>query len=125
MKVHLDFVTNSSTASYVMLGFEIPKDFDFFRAVERLGRGDFDPDEAEDLFYEVVVRKDFHADVLHEDGLARGQHVIGKFIARVCSDDCAGSKIVDFADFQESVEAMRERLGLDTPVKVYTGIMAA
>ena len=119
MKVRLDHVTNSSTASYVVLGFKIKEGFDYARALKNLGaKGEMGPERFWDSLY------DMDCAVLHgnEGGLPNDdEHVVGKYVAYFTDDGYAESVETDLSDFVKPVTDLQQKLGATTPIKLYIG----
>lgn len=119
MKLRADFVTNSSTASYVVLGFKIKDgEFDYARALKKLGVTDVE----EAVFWDALYGLD--CAVLHgrEDGLpSDDEHVVGKYIAYFSDDGYADPAEIRLRNVFKPVRDLRERLGLITRIKLYIG----
>ncbi len=124
MKFRLGFVTNSSTASYVVLGFKIKEgEFDYAKALKNLGaEGEMDPER----FWDAMC--DLDCAVLYgtEDGLpSNNDHVVGKYIAHISSEDYAESVEADLSEFVKPVTDLHRKLGATTPIKLYIGAKMA
>ena len=101
MKKRTGFISNSSTASFVLLGFDVTD----------LGIKDPDPNDG-------LYGGD-------EGGCPPGvDTVIGKFIFKCSSDDYAESEVIDLEPLMVEVQAIREKYGSTQPIKLWTGVMS-
>ena len=102
------FVSNSSTASFVLLGFNASElgdvwEDDRFRAEDGERKLDFLCGS--------------------EDGCPEGVSlVIGKYLFRIYSDDYASSEAIDFDKILCEVRAIRDRFGMGTPIMAWSGV---
>jgi len=111
MKVRPGFVSNSSTASFVLLGFDASSmKFD-------------DPDDRYYFFEEMQADHIYEG----EGGAPSGiELVVGRFIAYITSDCYESSKTVDLDAIQKEVESFRGKCGLENqPIKLWKGMCAA
>ena len=107
MKVRLGFVSNSSSASYTLLGFD---------ATSIMPEGDerFDwLDESE------FNRAPFSYLYDIDDDLAEGQLVVGIMLSR----EDEPPAVVSPEEAIDQVKELRERLGVATPIRIYSGTM--
>lgn len=122
MKIRLDHVTNSSTASYVVLGFKIKDgEFDYEKALGNFGAGTAGGCE-KGLLWDALYALD--CAVLHgrEDGLpSDDEHVVGKYVAYIGSEDWVESIESDLVDFIKPVTDLHQKLGATVPIKLYIG----
>lgn len=101
MKKRDGFVSNSSTASFVLLGFDATE----------LGVKDPWPDDA-------LTGGD-------EGGCPPGvETVIGKFLFKCSSDDWCAAEVEDLGQVLAEVEKIREKYGSTQPIKVWSGMMS-
>jgi len=111
MKTRLGFVSNSSTASFVLVGFVADE------LVEQFG----------DEIYERL--EDLNVDYLYglEGGAPRGTElVIGEYLLYISSDDYAAeTDSIDWHSIRNKVEELRNELGLSTPIRIYSGMCAS
>jgi hypothetical protein len=104
MKGRSGFVSNSSTASFVLLGFDA-------------SGIDLDPEEIDDLPFAVLWGD--------EDGCPAGvERVIGKYLFRCSSDDWATSEVESLDDYIRDVERLHDRYGAQTPIMLWSGMQA-
>jgi hypothetical protein len=109
MKQRKGFVANSSTASFVLVGF----------VADELA-------EREDI-YEYL--EDLNVDYLYglEGGAPAGTKlVVGEFLLWISSDDyTAETESLDWHSVRNKVEELRNTLGLSTPIRIYSGMCAS
>jgi len=104
MKGRSGFVSNSSTASFVLLGFDATGI-------------DLDREEVEDMPFSVLWGS--------EDGCPDGvEQVIGKYLFRCSSDDWASSEVEPLEDYIRDVERLSDRFGAQTPIMLWSGMQA-
>jgi len=106
MKIRAGFVSNSSTSSFVLIGFD----------ASNLGLN------MDDIYSEMY---DFDYITSSEGGAPDGVDlVIGKFLLTLSSESSwVASEIYDIGDVVTNVRAIKKELGGDAPIKIYTGMM--
>jgi hypothetical protein len=101
MKVKRDFVTNSSTTSYIMLGYVVK-----VRGKDRLMEVDDLEEKAEKLGYQIFVGG--------EDGAPNDETaLVGEIIGEMNSEECGfEEKEIDFEELLNKVNQLKVNLGL-------------
>jgi hypothetical protein len=115
MKIRNCFVSNSSTSSFVLLGYEVSKEFtdkDFIEKICKL--------ETEDL-WEAEEESGLSFLSGREDGISSNKNVIGIKIATAYSDD------YDSFESETLISDIEEKLAIVKPyasseIKVFTGV---
>jgi len=103
MKIKIDFVTNSSTTSFVMLGYVIRDQDD-----ERLDKLQ---EKAEKLGYQLFIGMESGAP---DDNSA----LVGEIIGEASNEDCGfEEKEVDLTELVEKVNQLKIDLGLPANLK--------
>jgi len=110
VKIRNGFVSNSSTASFVLVGFVADE------LIEKHG----------DDIYEWL--EDLNVDFLYglEGGAPRGTKlVIGEYLLYISSDDYTSEiESLDWTEVRNKVEEIRNRLKVNSPIRIYSGMCA-
>lgn len=131
MKVRSGFVSNSSTSSFVLVGFEVDKTYNAEKFLDDLqieyDTEAEDEDVLEDNINEAVcsLRKDKGICFLEssEDGAPKGKKIVGILIAETSSQDSyLGENDVLIQGLLEEIDALKEKLNAkNSPTSIYTG----
>ncbi len=113
MKIRSGFVSNSSTSSFVIIGFDATSLFSDSEDVW---------EDAENLLDEKEINADIQMVVIADSSNDEEEHtIIGKLLFDWDSYESVESEGFDFSVVAKEVEAIREKLGVDAPVKLYAG----
>lgn len=100
MKKRHGFVSNSSSASFVLLGFSV---------------GDVNTEDFWHRGWDYIYEG--------EGGAPNGEGiVVGKYLLYVRDEDYPFANVFDIDPIMKEVKAMREELGADTPIRIYTEV---
>ena len=115
MKIRMGFVSNSSTSSFVLLGFDVSN-----AVTERA--------EIRKLVDRELWKENYAVLFGEESGVRSGQTVVGKFLLSISSDDYMESEEFDLDAAMTKLQStiadvskLRERLGANTPISIYAG----
>ena len=133
MKIRSGFVSNSSSSSFVVKGYLLPKDnFDYNKMIEVMDKFEFDygedldEDTIKDIFYweftDMLSSKNIYIGTNTEDGCPDDDTLmIGELLAEV--DDEGGyfdTMVLDLEN-SPSLEDLKEKLDIDAPIKIIVG----
>lgn len=133
MKIRSGFVSNSSSSSFVVKGYLLPKDnFDYNKMIEIMDKFEFDygedldEDTIKDIFYweftDMLSSKDIYIGTNTEDGCPDDDTLmIGELLAE--ADDEGGyfdTMVLDLEN-SPSLEDLKEKLDINAPIKIIVG----
>jgi hypothetical protein len=133
MKIRSGFVSNSSSSSFVVKGYLLPKDnFDYNKMIEIMDKFEFDygedldEDTIKDIFYweftDMLSCKNIYIGTNTEDGCPDDNTLmIGELLAEV--DDEGGyfdTMVLDLEN-SPSLEDLKEKLNINAPIKIIVG----
>lgn len=133
MKIRSGFVSNSSSSSFVVKGYLLPKDsFDYNKMIEIMDKFEFDygedldEDTIKDIFYweftDMLSSKNIYIGTNTEDGCPDDDTLmIGELLAEV--DDEGGyfdTMVLDLEN-SPSLEDLKEKLDINAPIKIIVG----
>jgi hypothetical protein len=133
MKIRSGFVSNSSSSSFVVKGYLLPKDnFDYNKMIEIMDKFEFDygedldEDTIKDIFYweftDMLSCKNIYIGTNTEDGCPDDNTLmIGELLAEV--DDEGGyfdTMVLDLEN-SPSLEDLKEKLDINAPIKIIVG----
>lgn len=105
MKIRNGFVSNSSSSSFVLLGYKA----DVTKQME----------DDDDFLY----NSGFDSLSGSDDGVTDGSTIVGKFIADIHDDDYGvNSQELDLQTILDEVTKLKETIPSDEPIKLYTGV---
>lgn len=133
MKIRSGFVSNSSSSSFVVKGYLLPKDnFDCNKMIEIMNKFEFDygedldEDTIKDIFYweftDMLSSKNIYIGTNTEDGCPDDNTLmIGELLAE--ADDEGGyfdTMVLDLEN-SPSLENLKEKLDINAPIKIIVG----
>ena len=133
MKIRNGFVSNSSSSSFVVKGYLLPKyNFDYNKMIEIMDKFEFDygedldEDTIKDIFYweftDMLSSKNIYIGTNTEDGCPDDDTLmIGELLAEV--DDEGGyfdTMVLDLEN-SPSLEDLKEKLDINAPIKIIVG----
>ena len=133
MKIRTGFVSNSSSSSFVVKGYLLPKDnFDYNKMIEIMNKFEFDygedldEDTIKDIFYweftDILSSKNIYIGTNTEDGCPDDNTLmIGELLAE--ADDEGGyfdTMVLDLEN-SPSLEDLKEKLDINAPIKIIVG----
>jgi hypothetical protein len=133
MKIRSGFVSNSSSSSFVVKGYLLPKDnFDYSKMIEIMDKFEFDygedldEDTIKDIFYweftDMLSCKNIYIGTNTEDGCPDDNTLmIGELLAE--ADDEGGyfdTMVLDLEN-SPSLEDLKEKLDINAPIKIIVG----
>lgn len=133
MKIRSGFVSNSSSSSFVVKGYLLPKDnFDYNKMIEIMDKFEFDygedldEDTIKDIFYweftDMLSSKNIYIGTNTEDGCPDDDTLmIGELLAE--ADDEGGyfdTMVLDLEN-SPSLEDLKEKLDINVPIKIIVG----
>lgn len=133
MKIRSGFVSNSSSSSFVVKGYLLPKDnFDYNKMIEIMDKFEFDygedldEDTIKDIFYweftDMLSSKNIYIGTNTEDGCPDDNTLmIGELLAE--ADDEGGyfdTMVLDLEN-SPSLEDLKEKLDINAPIKIIVG----
>lgn len=133
MKIRSGFVSNSSSSSFVVKGYLLPKDnFDYNKMIEIMNKFEFDygedldEDTIKDIFYweftDMLSSKNIYIGTNTEDGCPDNDTLmIGELLAEVDDEDGYFDTMVLDLENSPSLEDLKEKLDIDAPIKIIVG----
>ena len=133
MKIRTGFVSNSSSSSFVVKGYLLPKDnFDYNKMIKIMDKFEFDygedldEDTIKDIFYweftDMLSSKNLYIGTNTEDGCPDDNTLmIGELLAE--ADDEGGyfdTMVLDLEN-SPSLEDLKEKLDINAPIKIIVG----
>jgi len=144
MKIRTGFVSNSSSSSFVMVGFEKEaedkkeiikllfnfSEDDFIKEIEKYSyysKDDKDDkDDVKEFCYQFLYEKrdecDFNYLIGQDDGAPKGKMVIGKFLCKLNQDDSyLGKSTTSILDITEEIKEIQKKFNENSDIKIYIG----
>ena len=133
MKIRSGFVSNSSSSSFVVKGYLLPKDnFDYNKMIEIMNKFEFDygedldEDTIKDIFYweftDMLSSKNIYIGTNTEDGCPDDDTLmIGELLAEVDDEDGYFDTMVLDLENSPSLEDLKEKLDINAPIKIIVG----
>lgn len=133
MKIRTGFVSNSSSSSFVVKGYLLPKDnFDYNKMIEIMNKFEFDygedldEDTIKDIFYwdfvDMLSSKKIYIGTNTEDGCPDDNTLmIGELLAEADDDGGYFDTMVLDLENSPSLEDLKEKLDINAPIKIIVG----
>lgn len=133
MKLRLGFVSNSSSSSFVVKGFLLPKDnFDYNKMIEIMDKFEFDygedleEDNIKDIFYNYFLDKlrdkKMFMSYYEEDGSPDDDTIIiGELLADIDSSEGYIPTTVIDTEPSPKLDSIKEKMCIDSPIKIIVG----
>lgn len=132
MKIRAGFVSNSSSSSFVVKGYLLPKDnFDYNKMIEIMNKFDFDygedldEDTIKDIFYweftDMLSSEKIYIGTNTEDGCPDNDTLmIGELLAEADEGGYFDTMVLD-SENSPSLEDLKEKLDINAPIKIIVG----
>ena len=133
MKIRTGFVSNSSSSSFIVKGFALPKeDFNYKKMIEIMDKFEFDygddleEDNIKDIFYNYFIQeledKKMFMSLYTEDGSPDDDTIIiGELLAEIDYEEGYLETSVLDLETSPKLDEIKEKMEIDSPIKIIVG----